>query len=359
MPKTIIFAGGGSSGHLMPSMAVADVLRKKDPSINIEFIITDRADEQTTLQTFGYSYHIIHAGKFPRGLSIRIITFPILFIVSFFESIALLRRRQPSLIVSKGGFVSVPVCLAAKVLGIPVVLHASDSVPSLSDTVIGRIARKIYTGFPISSFPVSLHAKAVQTGNPVRPMIGSGTVAAGQRITGFSSRKPILMIIGGSQGSLAINQAIEKHFNELIDLADIIHLTGGGKSINRSHARYFSRTYVLEELPHLYEISDLVLTRAGAGTLSELGSLKKAAVVVPLPGVAHDHQIRNAEFLASHGAAEHLPQERLGELPSVLRVLLGNAERRQSMAEALHTLLPANASEKVATAILDVLAERG
>jgi UDP-N-acetylglucosamine--N-acetylmuramyl-(pentapeptide) pyrophosphoryl-undecaprenol N-acetylglucosamine transferase len=166
------------------------------------------------------------------------------------------------------------------------------------------------------------------------------------------------MIIGGSQGSMALNEAVEKNFNALLDLADIIHLTGEGKSISKQHARYFARTTVLAELPHLYGFSDLVVTRAGAGVLSELAALKKAAIVVPLPGVAHDHQVKNAEFLAARQAVEFLSQDRLGDLPFVVSALLGDVTKRKALGEALSNALPGDAAAKVANAILDVLTQK-
>lgn len=348
-----MFSGGGSSGHLMPSLAVADAVLAKDATFTAVFLCSSRTDEIETLRSSGRKHFVIHAGKFPRGLTVRLVTFPILFLVSLAESFVYLLRQRPLLIMSKGGFVSVPVCLAGFVLRIPVVLHSSDSVPSLSDRIIGRVARKICTGFPEVTFPESLQKKAVQTGNPVRPFVFDGAHTAGQRITGFSGRRPVLMIIGGSQGSQALNEAVDKNFTALLDLADIIHLTGEGKSIPRQHARYFAREAVLAELPHLYGFADLVVTRAGAGVLSELAVLKKAAIVVPLPGVAHDHQVRNAEFLAARQAVALLEQEHLTDLPFVVSTLLGDPARRTAMGEALSKALPGDAAAKVADIVLE------
>lgn len=353
--RTLIFSGGGSGGHLMPSLAIADAVTKKDPSLNPVFFCSARTDEVTALRAANQAYRVIHAGKFPRGFSVRIFTFPILFILSFLESLFYLVRYKPVLIMSKGGFVSVPVCIAGFLLRIRIILHASDSVPSLSDRIIGVMATKICTGFPPSIFPKNLQAKTVQTGNPVRPSMLQGSRSTGYRITGFSGRRPVLMIIGGSQGSTALNEAVGKNFTKLLDLADIIHLTGIGKSIGKQHARYYARETVLDELPHLYAVSDLVVTRAGAGALSELAALKKAAIAVPLPGVAHDHQIRNAEFLAAMQAVEFLSQDRLSDVPFVVSTLLSDLARRAAMGGALHGALPDDAAAKVADVIFDHL----
>ncbi len=354
--RIIIFSGGGSSGHLLPSLAIADALTKKDSSYQPVFICLDQPSETGALEAADKKYLVIHAGKFPRALSLQIFIFPFLFLISFFESLMHLFRQKPVLIMSKGGFVSVPVCIAGFLVRIPIVLHSSDSVPSLSDRLIGRLATKICTGFPESVFPARLQKKAIQTGNPVRQVVFGGSHAAGQRITGFSGKRPVVLIIGGSQGSVALNEAVEKNFHALLDLADIIHLTGEGKAINKQHARYFARTSVMADLPHLYSFSDLVVTRAGAGVLSELAALKKAAIVVPLPGVAHDHQGRNAEFLAARQAVELLSQDHLSDLAFVVSRVLQDTKQREKMSEALHQALPSDAAAKVANIILDVLA---
>ncbi len=247
-----------------------------------------------------------------------------------------------------------PVCLAAALLRIPVILHASDSVPNLSDRLLGLFAKKICTGFPVEAFPSGLRRKAVQTGNPVRAMIFDGSESAGQGFTGFSGRRPVVMIIGGSQGARALNEAVEKHFDELIALADVIHITGAGKGISKSHARYFSRPYVLEELPHLYALADVVVTRAGAGALSELAALKKPVIIIPLAGVAHNHQVRNAEVLAALGAAKLLSQKNIDELPSRIRNLL-TASDRQAFGDNLAKALPTDAAAAIAKIVLDAL----
>jgi len=140
----------------------------------------------------------------------------------------------------------------------------------------------------------------------------------------------------------------------LVNLADIIHLTGTGKELQRTHARYWSRPSVIDEMPHLLALADVVITRAGAGTLSELAELKKAAVVVPLTGVAHDHQLKNAEMLANDGAIECLPEEKLSTLSQVLEPILKDHDRRRGMGERLHRFFPSDAGMRISKILLDV-----
>lgn len=353
--STILLSGGGSAGHLTPAIAIAEALKKKDPAVKTVFVCADREDETSLLKAAGFTYHTVRAGKFPRGFSVRMLTFPVLGIVALIESVLLLRSVRPDIVFSKGGYVSVPVCLAAFIMRIPVVLHASDSVPSLSDRCIGSIAIRICTGFPVDSWPQKLREKIIVTGNPVREMIMTGSRAAAQRITTFSGRRPVLMVIGGSQGSRTINRVVEAAFDELLEVADVIHLTGAKKEIQKSHARYWSRPYVTEELPHLYAIADVVVTRAGAGVLAELAALKKPCVVVPLEGVAHDHQVYNADVLAAMGAAEVVREARIDTLLATVRLLLASKERQSKISAALHTLFPLDAAQTIAQVTLDVL----
>jgi UDP-N-acetylglucosamine--N-acetylmuramyl-(pentapeptide) pyrophosphoryl-undecaprenol N-acetylglucosamine transferase len=355
MSRTILFCGGGSSGHLTPSLAVADRLVAADPGITPLFVCAPRSDEIQLLTSAKRKFVTIHAGKFPRGISFRLISFPILFLVACIESIAILHREKPVMIFSKGGYVSVPMCLVGRLFDVPIVLHSSDSVPNLSDSLVGRLADRVCTGFPITLFPEFIRKKAEQTGNPVRGIIGQGSKPAGQRITGFSGRRPIIMIIGGSQGSKVINEEIDRSFDALIELGDVIHLTGEGKQINRSHARYFARPFVTEELPHLYALADVVVTRAGAGVLAELAILQKPAIVIPLPGVAHDHQVHNAETLGRLGAVTVLRQEELSSLVSALRSLLADSDRRLSTSRTLSQVFPPKSGEQIAKIMLDVL----
>lgn len=351
-------SGGGSTGHIAPAIAVAEELQALVPGVEPVFFCANRSDEIRVLEDAKCAYRTISAGKFPRGVSFRLLTFPFLTLIALVQSFRLLRSLRPVLVFSKGGYVSVPTCVASLLLRIPIVLHASDSVPSLSDKFIGRIATRICTGFPADKWPASLQSRIIVTGNPVRAMILTGSRDAALRITGFSGRRPVVLIIGGSQGSIAINAAVDAVFDELINLADIIHLTGTGKALQRSHARYWSKPYVTAELPHLYTLADLVITRAGAGVLAELSALSKAAIVIPLEGVAHDHQVHNARILASAGAAEYLSQERISELLPVVRRLLGDTPLRNHLASSLSKMFPHDAAQKIAQTLLDAYTKK-
>lgn len=351
--RTIVFCGGGSVGHIAPSVAVARAAAGLDASVRPVFVCANRRDEIAFLEHERMEYRCVPAAKFPRGLTAGWLTFPFLFAWSFLRALRTLLTLRPAAVFSKGGYVSVPVCLVARLLGIPIVLHESDATGGMGNALIARIATTVCLGMPAQDA-----AHGFYTGNPVRPDVTAGSVDAGRRITGFSGRRPVVLVIGGSQGSAAINQAVEAQFNTLIDLADIMHITGAGKEIGKQHARYWSRPFVTEELPHLYALADVVITRAGAGVLSELAANAKPAIVVPLRGVAQDHQQKNAEQFAAADAIVLLPQERLTELAMTVRNLLENPAKRQEYGKRLQGCIPQGAATAIASALLDAAKQR-
>ncbi len=350
MSPTILFVGGGSLGHVVPSMAVAEQIRCLHPSARMVFVCAKRADEMQMLERAGHTFSVLRAP--PSSLSLASLFFPIAFVRACLCARKILQREKPTVIFSKGGYVSVPMCVVAWLQKIPIVHHESDSVLSLSSRLISRLATVVCAGFPQTIWPEGVKRKVVVTGHPVRAEIASGSVSAGQRITGFSGRRSVVLIIGGSQGSVALNQAVAKALPSLLDLADIIHLTGKGKMNAVHHARYFVRPSMSEELPHLYALADIVVSRAGAGVLSELAVLQKAVLTVPLAGVAHDHQVCNAKILETKGALELLPQERIHLLPEVLKNLLGHRKRLLALGKALHACFPVDAAKRIALLLL-------
>lgn len=348
---TILFAGGGSLGHVTPSIAVADAMRFAVPEVRCIFAVGTRPDERSIVRAAGYECHVFSAPKFPRGLTPHVFTFPFTFLFSLVSAFALLLAVRPQAVFAKGGFVSAPLGFVAWCMGIPVTMHTSDSVPNVSDRLLMRISIRVCTGFPLES----LATPHIHTGNPVRSIIKQGSREEGMKMTGFSGTRPVLLVIGGSQGSLILNQAVTAHFQELLHIVDIVHLTGSGKPTHLTHPSYFARAEVTTELPHLYALADLVLTRAGAGVLSELAALHKTALVTPLTGVAHDHQRLNAEYLVDAGAVYYVSEDQLPILPGIVSALLKDPAMRESMGNALGTCFPADAALRVSRELLDVM----
>jgi UDP-N-acetylglucosamine--N-acetylmuramyl-(pentapeptide) pyrophosphoryl-undecaprenol N-acetylglucosamine transferase len=279
-------------------------------------------------------------------------------ILGLLEAFLLLITFRPNVIFSKGGYVSVPVCLMGWVLRIPMILHESDHALGKANRMLLRFARRLCVSAPqqeigYMDIATRFGIPVTATGNPIRAALLHGSRDAGRRITGFSGKKPVFLIIGGSQGSRTLNEAVREHLSPLLDRCDIIHLTGRGKAKRIPHARYFVREWADRELPDLYALADIVLSRAGAGVTAELAALGKAVILVPIPDLAHGHQSANAHSLDVAGAAIVLPQKRLTELlVSTVTELATNEKKRREVGQRLSAFAVPDAAGKVARIIL-------
>ncbi len=351
----ILFAGGGSIGHIAPSVAVWRAVEMLAPDATAHFVCSQRGDDAAFLQAEHVPFSRINA----RRLSFF---HPLHFWRAMREARLLLQQEKPDVVFCKGGALCVTVAWAAKRHGIPIVLHESDAVSGRANALIARWATVICEGFPRQAIGDTREAvsndattsRFIFTGNPVRPAIVRGSRAQGLRITGFTGERPVLIVLGGSQGAVALNEAVWKQLQALLAMADIIHLTGKGKSgAHRSMRSYWTAEFAQETLPHLYALADLALSRAGAGLISELAASAIPALLVPLRGVAHDHQWANAEAAALSGGCRVLHQETLDRtlVPSTEELLHDPAERKK-MSERIHALFVPDAAERLAHLLL-------
>lgn len=337
----IAFVGGGSIGHLAPFVAVWRALKEESPKAEAVFLCSSRAEDQEYLRTENVRCMALPAIR-------RDVLLPLRLWQSYRAARALLLRERPQVVLSKGGGVALPACLAARRLKIPIVVHESDAVPGRATRIIGNWAAKTIADFPR---------------NPVRPEITKGSRAKGLKLTGFSGTRPVLLVLGGSQGAQALNDAIARDLDALLKTCDIAHITGKGKRGARppdggpARRGYWSAPIVYNELPDLYAIADVCLSRAGAGAIAELAACAVPPILVPLRGVAHDHQLKNAEAIAAQGAGIVLPQERLArDLVTAVTQLLTDDVKRKTIAKRLHSLHTASASRQIAKSILECIA---
>ncbi len=345
MPK-ILFVGGGSIGHIAPSVAVWQVLQ--EDGWEGQFVCTDRTDDKLFLEANKIPYFALHA---PRLSFSFLWQFP----KAVRQAKEVLKKEQPSVVFSKGGYGSLPICFAAKKLKIPVVLHESDAVSGRSNRIVARWASFVCYGFPQRK--KKLNRK--YTGNPVRKGITEGNRDVGLRLSGFSGSKPILLVIGGSQGSLAINEVIRYRLPDLHKYVDIIHITGHGKQItDEPIPGYWARPFVTQELPDLYAAADIALSRAGAGGISELAANGIPSLLVPLRGVGHDHQMDNALAVEQAKACILIEERELaGRILTVLHELTRNADQLAALGEAIYKLHQPMAAHTIAAIIHDVVAK--
>ncbi|MBN2353382.1 MAG: undecaprenyldiphospho-muramoylpentapeptide beta-N-acetylglucosaminyltransferase [Spirochaetales bacterium] len=360
----IAFTGGGTAGHVFPGIAVCRTLREKtDAEI---FWIGSRAGmEKRLAAAAGIAYRGIPAGKLRRYPSLKNLFDVWRVLAGFFRSFFVLISLRPSLLFSKGGYVSVPPVLAARLLGIPIITHESDFDPGLATRINARCAEKILLSYPETAryFSSRLRAKVVVTGNPVRAAILSGDAARGRELVGCPAVLPLVLTLGGSLGSAAVNDLVSSIAQRLCRRAFLVHQTGraGDSTAGLPHDRYFARPFFSEELPHLLAAAALVISRAGANTLWELAAAGKPSILIPLPEKkSRGDQIRNARVFEDAGAAVVLDEEKVrpADLLAIVEKLLDNNDSLRRMADEARRLFVSDSSERIADEILALLPRR-
>ena len=340
--QRVLFVGGGSIGHIAPAVTVAHALVRQHSSCEVHFLCSTKPEDRAYIEKHGFPATTLPAPRLS-------FSFPWKFLRSFLLARTMLRTERPSVIFSKGGYVSVPVCLAARLLHIPIILHESDAVSGWANRLVARWAEVVCMG---SSDATTMSPKQLATGNPVDPAITQGSRDDGLGLTGISGTRPILLVLGGSQGSLAINEAVAANLDGLLTLCDIIHITGKGKrTVRRAHEGYWQIPFAYEELPHLYALADLALSRAGANTIADLAANGIPAILVPLRGVAHDHQMQNARRAEASGGCRILEQERLNRNMIADVTMLLEPREQARMSHAIRSLSHPDATRQIAELI--------
>lgn len=424
---TVAFAGGGTGGHIYPGLAVADSLREYAVSKNIDVEIcwigssngTDKTIVEKNVDARGVRsadvFYAIPAGKLRRYFSLENLIDVFKIFAGFFASLAILGRIKPALLFSKGGFVSVPPCAAARVLGIPVFTHESDFTPGLATKLNSASAKKIFVSAEetVRYLGAAAQKKAVVTGNPVRPVFYSASKERGLAFLGLSdsaggaagtsgdagasagssagagdeSQKPLLVVVGGSSGALQINNLVRENLAWLCERFVVVHQTGknaasfvgatgavGGAtgatgasssasasasaatSASASAADYKPYEFIYSEMPDVLCAADVILSRAGANSLWECAALAKPLVLIPLCGSGtRGDQEDNAQYFAERGAAIVLDREDANSerMRAALTQML-DADKRKRFAESCGAVARGErAVEKIAKLLLD------
>ena len=307
--KRIVLTGGGTAGHVTPHLSLIPRLRQE--GYDIHYIGTEKGIEHEMIAKIpDVTYHAVKSGKLRRYFSLQNFTDPFRVVAGAFQSMHLMRKLKPDVLFSKGGFVSVPVVIGAWLCRVPAVCHESDLTPGLANRICARFATKVATTFPECA--KALGAKGVHTGTPLRPELFQGSRAAGLAMAGFDGRKPVLLMTGGSLGAQSVNKCLRESLPELLPHMDVLHLCGKG-NLDESLAGlkgYCQKEFLSGELPDALAVADLVLSRAGSNTLSELLALHKPMLLVPYPlSASRGDQIENAKSYERQGLARVLMQE--------------------------------------------------
>ncbi len=335
--KHIVLTGGGTAGHVTPNIALMG--RLKEMGYQISYIGSYNGIEKTLIEELGIPYYGISSGKLRRYFDLKNFTDPFRVLKGFSEARKLLKKLQPDVIFSKGGFVTVPVVVAAGRLHIPAVIHESDMTPGLANRLCIPSAVKVCCNFPetLAHLP---EGKAVVTGTPIRPELLLGSADKGRSFTGFTPDKPVIMIIGGSLGAQAVNDAVRSVLPELLPDFQVVHLCGKGKLDEslKELSGYVQYEYIEKELADLFAMADIVISRAGANAICELQALKKPNLLIPLSANAsRGDQILNARSFEKQGFSMVLEEEDLRDdtlLKAIHRLYEDRDTYRQAMEQA-------------------------
>ncbi|MCD7708763.1 MAG: undecaprenyldiphospho-muramoylpentapeptide beta-N-acetylglucosaminyltransferase [Clostridiales bacterium] len=336
--KKIVLTGGGTAGHVTPNIALLPALR--DAGYDITYIGSYAGMEKGLIEAQGIKYIGISSGKLRRYLDVKNLSDPFKVLKGYGQAVRILKKIRPNVVFSKGGFVSVPVVLAAKRCKIPAIIHESDITPGLANRIAIRGAKKVCCNFPetMKYLPAD---KAVLTGSPIRQELFAGNADAALSLCDFPDHnKPVLLVIGGSSGSRAINEAVRKALPSLLNEFYVIHLCGKG-NLDASldgQSGYVQLEYANKELADLFALSDLAVSRAGANSICELLALHLPNILIPLPAAAsRGDQILNAKSFAGQGFSFVLEEENLTEetlLDAVRSVYRDRDKYKKAMSES-------------------------
>ena len=279
--KRIILTGGGTAGHVTPNIALIPELKKR--GFEIHYIGSKTGIEKELIGNFDIPYYGISSGKLRRYFDVKNFTDPFRILKGYSEAKKLIKKIKPDVIFSKGGFVTVPVVKAASRQKVPCVLHESDISPGLANRLCIPSATAICANFPetIANLPED---KAYLTGTPIRSELFSGNRLKGLDFCGFTANKPVILVIGGSLGSVRVNEAVREILPKLLEKYQVIHLCGKDKvdeSLKQTEG-YVQFEYIQKELCDLLDAADLVISRAGANAICELLALHKTNIQIPL-----------------------------------------------------------------------------
>ncbi len=309
--KRIVLTGGGTAGHVTPNIALIPELKRE--GYEIHYIGSYDGIEQKLIEEMDIPYYGISSGKLRRYFDPKNFSDPIKVIKGYGEASSLLKKLNPNVVFSKGGFVTVPVVLAAKRRKIPSIIHESDMTPGLANKICIPFATKV-----CANFPETIHAlpagKAVLTGSPIRKELFSGNKLAGLNYCGFTANKPVLLIIGGSLGSVVVNDAVRSILPSLLEDFQVIHLCGKDKvdpSLENTPG-YVQFEYIKKELSDLLDAADVIISRAGANAICEILALRKPNILIPLSAAAsRGDQILNAASFEKQGFSYVIKEEDL------------------------------------------------
>lgn len=330
--KRIVLTGGGTAGHVTPNLALIPHLQEK--GWEIHYIGSENGIERDLIEALdGVQYYGISAGKLRRYADVKNLSDPFRVIKGIGQATGLIRKIRPNIVFSKGGFVSVPVTYGAFLNGVPVICHESDLTPGLANKLSQPFARVICTTFPETARIIK---KGVHTGTPLRDELFLGTKQKGLERFSLHTKKPVLMVTGGSSGAQAINEAVREALPRLLPDFQVLHLCGRGNLSNQNISGYIQVEYLTDGMADAFACADLLVSRAGSNTLCEILALKKPNLLIPYPkgSTSRGDQIENAESFEKRGLSMVLDQSNLSA-DSLVKNISALYERREAFINAM------------------------
>ena len=354
---TILFAGGGTGGHLYPAIAIAEEIIKQDSNAKIVFVGTkDKIDARVVPQK-GFGFYTIWISGFSRKLTINNVVFPLKVFVSLIQSFFVIKKVKPNVVVGTGGYVCGPILFVAAVLGIPTAIHESNSYPGVTTRMLAGRVSKVFVQFDVTKQWLSSTAAVEVVGNPTREELSFVTRNEGSEFFKLDPKKKTVFVFGGSLGAASINKVMPVIVNDAIaNDYQIIWQTGetDWQSVNavQQHKNIVVKKYI-DRMDCGYAAADIVVSRSGATTLAELTRIGKPAILVPYPFAAANHQVMNAETLADAGAALMINDSELkNNLLLLIRELLFDDLKQKTMREKSLELGKPNAGKEIAEKIV-------
>ncbi|WP_340103729.1 undecaprenyldiphospho-muramoylpentapeptide beta-N-acetylglucosaminyltransferase [Rhodohalobacter sp. 8-1] len=361
-PLRILLAAGGTGGHVYPAIAIADAVKGVRSDSEILFVGTRDRMEWQAVPSAGYDIKSVWISGFHRRLTPQNLLFPVKLVTSLVQSFSILKRFKPDVVVACGGFAAGPVGWVAAKLGVPLAIQEQNSYPGVTNRILAKHAVKIFTAFEAAEQYLPEN-KIELTGNPVRNSLKVSDKQDALDHFRFSDDKPVLLILGGSGGAKALNDAMAERLDELHDEYEIQIIWQCGEkyyknlstSINEKEYPNLRLLGYIDDMPAAYGAATLVLTRAGASTCSELMIIGKPSVLVPSPNVAGDHQTKNAAAMVDEGASVLISEEELSDaITNKVPALLKDDEKLQNMSQAALKLAKPDAANQIAKQLFEL-----
>lgn len=362
----VLIAAGGTGGHVYPAIAIADALKDLDTDTEIQFVGTKTHMEWEAVPKAGYDIVSIWISGFHRRLTLKNLLFPLKLITSLMQSYNIISSFKPDAIISCGGYVAGPVGWMAAKRNVPLFIQEQNSYPGVTNRLLAKSAEKIFTAFKDADpyFPVG---KTELAGNPTRKTLTEVNKDNAYNHFDFDSQKLTLLVLGGSGGARTINEAIAQNIKQLHDEFELQIIWQSGQryydklnmEINTEHYHSLRLVDFLHHMPEAYAVADIVVSRAGALSCSELALTGNASILVPSPNVAGNHQVKNAESMVSGNAARMLDDKKVTEqLPTLVKELIDDQQQIKKMQQAALKMARPNAAKEIAQEIIGTIKNR-